>query len=76
MENISKVEALLKLANRVKELRIKKGVSQQNAYNDTGIHFGRIEQGKKDIKYTTLLRISNYFEISLNDFFELEKGKD
>lgn len=67
MENISKEAALLKLAKRVKELRKIKGVSQQNAYNDTGIHFARIEQGKRDVSYTTLLRICNYFNISLKD---------
>lgn len=72
MENISKEEVLLKLAKRIKELRLKKGVSQQNAYNDTSIHFGRIEQGKIDISYTTILRICNYFEITLIDLFEFE----
>ena len=70
MENISKEVELLKLAKRVKELRIQKGESQQNAYNDTGIHFARIEQGKRDVNYTTLLRICEYFEITLKELFE------
>ena len=70
MENFSKEAALLELAKRVKELRKLKGVSQQNAYNDTGIHFARIEQGKIDISHTTLHRICEYFEISLKDFFD------
>ncbi len=70
MENFSKEAALSQLAKRVKELRKLKGVSQQNAYNDTGIHFARIEQGKIDISHTTLLRICEYFEISLKDFFD------
>lgn len=69
MENISKDEALAKLANRVRELRLNKGVSQQEAYIDTSLHFGRIEQGKRDINYTSILRICSYFEISINDFF-------
>jgi transcriptional regulator with XRE-family HTH domain len=69
MENISKEAALLQLAKRVKELRKQKGVSQQNAYNDTGIHFARIEQGKRDVSYFTLLRICNYYDITINDFF-------
>jgi len=62
MENISKEAALSNLVKRVKELRIQKGVSQQNAYNDTRIHFGRIEQGIRDVSYTTILRICSYFE--------------
>lgn len=70
MENISKKRALSKLGKRVKELRKIKGVSQQNAYNDTGIHFARIEQGKRDVGYYTLLKICTYFEITLTEFFD------
>ena len=70
MDNTFKKEALIKVAKRIKLLRQKKGVSQQNAYNDTGIHFGRIEQGKRDIGYLTLLRITYYFEITLEEFFK------
>ncbi len=70
MVNVSKEAALLEFAKRVKELRIQRGVSQQDAYNDTGMHFARIEQGKRDVSYTTLIRICEYFEISLKDFFK------
>jgi transcriptional regulator with XRE-family HTH domain len=70
MEDISKEAALLELAKRVKELRKQKGVSQQNAYNDTGIHFARIEQGKRDVSYFTLLKICTYFRITLTEFFD------
>ncbi|TYA78537.1 helix-turn-helix domain-containing protein [Seonamhaeicola marinus] len=70
MENLSKEEALSKLASRIKELRKIKGVSQQDSYNDTGIHFARIEQGKRDINYTTLIKISKYFNLSLSQLFE------
>jgi transcriptional regulator with XRE-family HTH domain len=67
MEDFSKEDALIKLAKQVKKLRKEKGVSQQNAYNDTGIHFARIEQGKRDVSYTTLIRICQYLNISLTD---------
>ncbi|WP_420604074.1 helix-turn-helix domain-containing protein [Flagellimonas sp.] len=70
MQELSKDQELLKLATRVAQLRDQKGVSQQNAFNDTGIHFGRIEQGKRDISYFTLLKLCQYFEISLKDFFD------
>ena len=66
MDNISKQDALLRVAKRIKELRLKKKVSQQDAYNDTSIHFGRIEQGKRDLSYFTLLRICNYLYISIS----------
>ncbi len=69
MEEYNKKELLSIVAKRVKELRSKKDVTQDNALNDTGIHFGRIEQGKRDISFFTLFKICQYFEISLKDFF-------
>ncbi len=61
-------ELLLNLAKRLKELRKKKGVTQDDVYNDTGIHVARIEQGNRDIAYTTLVRLAEYFGVDLNDF--------
>jgi transcriptional regulator with XRE-family HTH domain len=69
VEEYNKKELLSIVAKRVKELRSKKDVTQDNALNDTGIHFGRIEQGKRDISFFTLFKICQYFEISLKDFF-------
>ncbi|MBL4652560.1 MAG: helix-turn-helix transcriptional regulator [Flavobacteriales bacterium] len=59
---------LLNLATRVKKLRLAKGVSQEEANNATGIHFGRLEQGKRDVSFTTLYKIADYFELSLTEF--------
>jgi transcriptional regulator with XRE-family HTH domain len=59
-------EILLTLANRLKELRKQKNVTQEDVYNDTGIHVARIEQGKRDVAYTTLCRLADYFEVSLD----------
>ena len=70
MSKLSKEEVLLNLAQRVKILRKQKGVTQQEAYIDTGIQFSRIEQGKRDIQLSTLNSMCTYFEIELKDFFE------
>lgn len=67
-------ELLIQLAKRVKELREEKGVSQEDAFTDTGIHFGRIEQGSRDISFTTLSKICKYFQLPMSDF--LKKGFD
>ena len=65
---------LLELAKRIKTLRKERNLTQAVCYFDTGINFGRIERGKRDISYTTLNKICEYFEISLMDFFgETEK---
>lgn len=69
MKEHEKKELLNLLAKRIKALRSKKGVTQEDALNDTGIHFGRIEQGKRDISFTTLIKICQYFEITPGELF-------
>jgi transcriptional regulator with XRE-family HTH domain len=66
---MDKQELLLNLAKRLKELREHKKVSQEAVLNDTGIHIARIEQGKRDISYTTLFRLANYFDVPPSTFF-------
>lgn len=61
-------ELLLTLANRLKALRKQKNVTQEDVYNDTGIHVARIEQGKRDISFTTLCKLAEYFDVELNTF--------
>ncbi|WP_431167254.1 helix-turn-helix domain-containing protein [Tenacibaculum halocynthiae] len=64
-----KKDSLLKLANRVKELRAEKGLSQEQCYELTGINFSRIERGVADIRYTTILNLCEFFGISVSAFF-------
>ena len=69
MKSHIKEELLLKLASRIKELRLERNLTQEDAYNDTGIHFGRIERGKRDVSFSSLKKICDYFQISLEEFF-------
>lgn len=70
MKNIADKTVLLELAKRIKSLRKQKGLTQAECYNDTGINFGRIERGIRDISFTTLLKLCAYFEIPAKDFFD------
>lgn len=64
-------EVLLgKLALRVKQLREEKGLTQYQCYVDSKIHFGRIERGERDISFTTLFKICEFFEISVKEFLQ------
>lgn len=45
-------------------LRKKRNLTQEECFNDTGIHFARIEQGKINISYLTLISICKYFDIT------------
>lgn len=62
-------DLLLSIAQRIKQLRMEKGVSQETFYIDTDIHIARIESGKSNITVSTLNDICKYFEVSLSEFF-------
>jgi transcriptional regulator with XRE-family HTH domain len=62
-------ELLKKVAQRIKQLREKKNVSQDSFYIDTDIHIARIETGKTNITISTLDDICRYFSITLAEFF-------
>lgn len=62
-------DLLLSIAQRIKQLRMEKGVSQEAFYIDTDIHIARIESGKSNITVSTLNDICKYFEVSLSEFF-------
>jgi len=62
-------DLLLKIAQRIKQLREEHNVSQDDMYIDTEIHIARIETAKVNLSVSTLKDICDYFEISLADFF-------
>ncbi len=59
-----------KIANRIKQLREEKGISQDSFFIDTDIHIARIESGRSNITVSTLSAICDYFGITLSDFFK------
>lgn len=63
------IELLNKIALRIKTLREEKNITQEIFYNDTGINIGRIERSKRNLSVSSLKRICEYLEITLEDFF-------
>lgn len=61
---------LNKIALRLKKLREKKGVSQEQVYNETDVHIARIETGKNNLNISMLSKLCEYFGISLAEFFK------
>jgi transcriptional regulator with XRE-family HTH domain len=65
-------EELRKLANRLKTLRKKKGYTNMDIFAyEHGFgraQYGRYENGQ-DLRYTTIVRLANCFEMSIKEFF-------
>jgi len=64
------------LGSRIRRLREKRGVSQEELAHQTGFSrsfMSAIERGTKDVRLSTLLRLASIFEISLSQLF---KGVD
>jgi len=63
-----KDELLTTLGERVRKFRKELDRTQEQVMDETGIHVGRIEQGARDITFSTLVRLSEYFGKDLNEF--------
>lgn len=61
---------LQKISTKLKILREKAKLTQEDVYNDTGIHISRIETGKVNITVSTLSALCDYFNLKLSTFFE------
>lgn len=60
-------ELLRNLATKLKGLRKTKNVTQGQVLIDTGIHIARIEQGTRDVSYTTLCKLADNFGVSIGE---------
>ncbi len=60
---------------KLKLLRESNGLTQEDVYNDTGIHIARIETRKFNITISTLDALTKYFNISMEDFFKHLENK-
>ncbi|HSU26799.1 MAG TPA: helix-turn-helix transcriptional regulator [Chitinophagaceae bacterium] len=68
MPQIRDTKLLQKIAIIIKELRDEQHLTQEDVYNDTNIHVGRIETAKANLSVSSLSALCRYFKISLSDF--------
>ena len=64
-----------KVGNRIKELRNKLGISQEELGFRSGVHrtyIASLEVGKRNISIATLEKIVNALEVSFSEFFNFE----
>lgn len=66
-----KDQALLRsTVNGLKVLRKQRNLTQEDFYNDTGIHISRVETGRVNITLSTLKTILDYYQVPLSVFFQ------
>ena len=70
MAQLRDQELLQRIALKLKQLREKKGLSQEEVYNETDIHIARIETAKVNVSVSTLSKLCDYFDVSLSEFFK------
>jgi transcriptional regulator with XRE-family HTH domain len=54
----------------LKVLRKQRNLTQEDFYNDTGIHISRVETGRVNITLSTLKTILDYYQVPLSEFFQ------
>lgn len=62
-----------KVGNRIKELRNRLGISQEELGFRSGVHrtyIASLEVGKRNISIATLEKIVNALEVSFSEFFD------
>lgn len=63
-------EKLLKsIGLSFKKIREEQGLTQEQVFNDTGIHVGRVETWKTNLSISTIDQLCKYYNIKLNEFF-------
>jgi transcriptional regulator with XRE-family HTH domain len=66
-----KDQALLRSTeDGLKVLRRQRNLTQEDFYNDTGIHISRVETGRVNITLSTLKTILDYCQVPFSVFFQ------
>ena len=77
-KRITKKKILVAFGDRVRELRKKKELSQEELADKAGLHrtyIGMIERGEKNITLVNIEKIANALELSVSDLMNFDNGK-
>jgi transcriptional regulator with XRE-family HTH domain len=56
---------LLELARRLKAVRVARGQTLQEVYDETGIHVARLETGRRSAAFVTVALLCRYYHVEL-----------
>jgi len=71
MSQIRDTKLLQRIALVAKQLREEKGLTQEDVYNETNIHIGRIETAKANLSVSTLSALCKYYKVKVSEFFKM-----
>ena len=57
------------LVQRLQQVRLSRHLSQQEVYNDTGVHIGRLEAKPVKVTMRTLIILCRYYDVPLAALF-------
>jgi DNA-binding Xre family transcriptional regulator len=71
MAQIRDTKLLQRIALVAKKLREDKELTQEDVYNDTNIHIGRIETAKANLSVSTLSALCKYYKVKVSEFLKM-----
>lgn len=74
MKQLKDKKLLQKISIVIKHLREEKNLTQEDVYNDTNIHVGRLETGNANLSVSTLAALCKYFKIKISDFHKMTEA--
>ncbi len=69
-EQLKNQELINQIVAQLKRIRLSKGLTLEDVYNDTGIHIARIESTKKNMSLSTIHALLQYYDMSMAEFFQ------
>ncbi len=66
---IKNIKLLKAVSRGLKQLRVTRKLTQEQVFNDTGIHVARVETATYNITISTLDALCKYYGLTLKEFF-------
>ncbi|WP_071595217.1 helix-turn-helix domain-containing protein [Hymenobacter aerophilus] len=69
MQEASSDSVIRTLVQRLQQVRLSRNLSQQEVYDATGIHIGRLEAKPVNVTMRTLIILCRYYDVQLAPLF-------
>ncbi|RPD44121.1 XRE family transcriptional regulator [Hymenobacter sediminis] len=70
MKELTSEAVASEIVRRLQELRRERLQTQQEVYDATGVHIGRLEAQRANMTLRTLVILTRYYDVSLTELFQ------